>query len=157
MVAAVVATVLASAVSAYASYKSGQSQKEAAEFNASMSEQQAANAREAARVKSEQAQRAYSRQLASMRAGYSAAGLELSTGTPLMVLMDSASEAAKDIERIKKGGESQANLFQGEAGLQRLMGNAAYTAGVLGAGVSLLGGASKVGSMYAGYNAKVTQ
>lgn len=145
---AVVAMVAATAASAYASYESGRQQKKAADYNASLANEQAANAREAARIKEETYRKQTTRHLASMRAAYGARGVSME-GTPLLALMDSAKEAELDALRIRRGGEMDSNAFEGEAGLYRMMGKQAYSAGLMGAGTSLLGGASSVSRYYA--------
>lgn len=145
--------IAASAVSAYASYQAGVEQKRAADFNARMAEYNAENARRAAQAKAEIYQKEVNRRMGTIRQQFAASGVELGPGTPLTVLMDSASNAARDIVRIKAGGEAAAWSFLSEGELQRSAGESAMKQGELGAGASLLAGAAKAYSAYSGFKA----
>jgi hypothetical protein len=136
----------ATAASAVASYESGRMQKKAADVSARLAEQQAANERRAAEIRAENYRAEADRRMATMRAQYAASGVTME-GTPLITLMNTARNVEKDVSRIKWGGEARANAFEGEAGLQRMIGKQKYAEGVMGAGTTLLTGASKIGGM----------
>lgn len=153
-IVAAVVTVIAAGVSAYASYEQGQQQKKAANFNAKMAEYNAQQAKDAAKAKAEIYEKETRRRLGAMRQQYAAAGVEPTAGTSLAVLIDSAQEAEKDLVRIKAGGEAESWSFMGESELQRSMGASYERAGNIGAGASLLGGAARVISIYAGSRSK---
>ena len=147
MASGVVAGVIAlvgAATSAYASYESGRQQQKVSKANARMLENEAAQAKYAAKVKAGQYRKEAARRMAQMRAGYAASGVATTEGTPLLVLMESASEAATDEERIRQGGEMDAWGLMARAGIQRTAGESAASRGALGAGSSLLGGAARV-------------
>ena len=145
-----IALVAASALaSAYASYQSGRAQQDAANFNSAMANQQAKQARDVAKIKEENYREQVRRHMATMRAQYSASGVTME-GTPLMVMMDSAREAERDAQRIRYGGELESWAYEGESGLQKMIGKQAYKAGMVGAGTSLLSGASRAYGMYYG-------
>lgn len=146
--AAAVITMAAAATSAYASYQAGVQQRNAADFNARMAEYNAEQARQAAQAKAEIYQKEVDRRMGAIRQQFAASGVELGPGTPLTVMMDSAQAAAKDIVRIKAGGEATAWSFLSEASLQRSVGESAMAQGQIGAGASLLGGASRAMSIY---------
>ena len=150
---AIALMVAATAASAYASYQSGKMQKEAADTSATLAERDAANQRAAAKIRAENYAEEARRHMATMRAQYAASGVGME-GTPLLVMMNTAREVEKDLQRIKWGGEAQANAFEGEAGLQRMIGKQAYQQGIMGAGTTLLSGASRVGTMYYGGSLK---
>lgn len=150
---AIAATVASAAASAYASYQSGKSQQAAADFNAEMAARQAKQAQDVAKIKEENYREEVARRMAKIRADYAAAGVT-TEGTPLLVMMDSARQAERDAQRIRYGGEIESFAYQGEAGLQRMTGKQAYQAGLIGAGVSLLSGASRIGGMYYGSTLK---
>ena len=138
--------VAATAASTYAAYEGGRQQKKAAETSATLAERDAENQRAAAKIRAENYAEEARRRMATMRAGYAASGVTME-GTPLLVMMETAREVEKDIQRIKWGGEAQAAAFEGEAGLQRMIGKQAYQQGIMGAGTSLLTGASRIGAM----------
>ena len=149
MIAAVILVIAAAMASAYSSYESGQQQKKAADFNSQVAEGNANQARQAAAAKAEQFRTAGERRLSQMRQQYAKAGVDVE-GTPLTVLMDSSEQLAKDELRIKSGGESSAWSFMSESELQRSAGQSASMGGNIGAGASLLGGAARATSIYAG-------
>jgi hypothetical protein len=154
-IAAIVLVAMAAMASAYSSYSAGQESKKAADYNAQMAEYSADQARQVATAKSEQLQKEQGFRLATMRQQYAMAGVEPTEGTPLLSLMYSAGEAAKDVVRVKAGGESTAWGFMSEAELQRSTGASAYQGGMIGAGASLLGGAARATSIYARGTAKM--
>jgi len=86
--------------------------------------------------------------MASIRAGFASSGVATTEGTPLLVLMESAEESAKDELRIRRGGEQAAWGLLQEANIQRLKGQSAAQQGALAAGASLLGGAARVAKVY---------
>lgn len=153
---AAIVIMASAAVSAYASYESGVQQEKAADFNAQMATYQADQAKQAAQAKAEIYERDVERRMGTMRQQYAASGVELSNaGTPLSVMMDSAVTAAKDVVRIKAGGDVSAWGFMSEAALSTSQGQSAMAGGQIAAGASLLGGAAKVFSMYQGAQMKM--
>jgi len=151
---AAAAAVAGAGVSAYSAYESGQEQKKVAEANARMAEYQAKQAKEAADLKATYYKKEADKRMASIRAGFAASGVATTEGTPLMVLMESASEVAKDELRIRRGGEQTAWGLLSEANIQRMGGKSAATRGAWGAGASLLGGAARVAKSYGQWGAK---
>jgi len=142
--APIVLTVLSTAISAYSSYESGRQQQRTAQANAQMLEKKAEQEKYAAKVRGQQYKKEAERRMGQIRAGYAVSGVSTTEGTPLLVLMESASEAAKDEGRIRQGGEQAAWGLLSEARIQRIAGKSAYTQGVMGAGSSLLGGAARI-------------
>jgi len=142
------AAAVGAGVSAYASYEQGQEQKRVSEANARMAEYQAKQAKDSAELKASQYKREAERRMSTIRAGYAASGVTTTEGTPLLVLMESAEEVAKDELRIRRGGEQTAWGLLQEANIQRMGGKSAATQGAWGAGASLLGGAARVAGTY---------
>jgi len=142
------AAAVGAGVSAYSSYQAGQEQKKVSEANARMAEYQAKQAKEASELKASQYKREADRRMASIRAGFAASGVSTAEGTPLLVLMESAEEVAKDELRIKRGGEQTAWGLLQEANIRRMGGKSAATRGAYGAGSTLLSGAARAASSY---------
>jgi hypothetical protein len=69
-------------------------------------------------------------------------------GSPLLVMADTARQMERDQYLIKYGGHVRASGYEAEAGLQGLYAKQARQEGQVGAGVSLLSGASRVGGKY---------
>jgi hypothetical protein len=146
-IASVAATVATTAISAYSSYQQGQQAEKAGKYNAQVAENQAIMVRQAAGVREEQ-HRARVRALAGQqRAGVGASGVE-EAGSPLLVMADTLQQAELDAQRIRYGGEVSATGYESQARLQRYQGGQYATAGMLGAGQSLLSGAATLGRMY---------
>lgn len=136
--------IASAAASATAAVVTGVQQSKAADKQADIYQQQAEQARYAAKVKAEKYQKEAATRMAQMRASYSYSGVDATEGTPLLVLMESAAEAAEDVERVKQTGEDQAWGLLSQANISRMQGSSAMTAGVMGAGSSLLGGAARL-------------
>ncbi|MCD6376504.1 MAG: hypothetical protein J7L94_13310 [Caldisericaceae bacterium] len=121
------------AVSAYSSYATGQAQNNAAEANAKAAERKAEY--------DEQIHRERVKQLLSkQRAMIGKSGLEMS-GSPLLLMEDTAKQGELDALAIRYGGKINASRYRAQA-------QAARTQQVLGVGSSLLTGATQATSFY---------
>ena len=139
----VVIAAVGAATTAVSAYSAGQSRKASAEANARNLEYQAEQTRATAEIKSRQYAREAKRKMSIIRASYAASGVATSEGTPLLVLMESAEEAATDELRIKQGGEMTAWGLLSQSNIERMKGRSAAQQGAMGAGASLLGGAAR--------------
>lgn len=147
------AFLLSAAVSAGASLWGGKKQKEAAEQNASVLEEEAALQEEQAGYVKEsyydQADKLTdqgSKYIASQKLGYANAGVK-SSGSPLLAEMESRKNINQDITRLRNQGDqalelglSMGDLQREKADILKNQGQNAMTASVIGAGSSLLGG-----------------
>jgi hypothetical protein len=143
-VIAVIATVAAAGISAYASYESGQAQKEAGKYNAAVAENNAIAARNSAMLAEEDHREKSRRILATIRARSGASGTTME-GSPLLVLSDSARQSEIDALRIRYGGELEATGYKAQAGLSLFQGDQAATAGALTGGATMLTGLGQAG------------
>jgi hypothetical protein len=89
---------------------------------------------------------------AKQTVGMAAAGLDLSFGSPLDVLVDTSVGIELDAMRTKRNAALEAEDFdrqgwsyRAQAGLDRSEASAARTGGMIGAVGTVLGGAAKVG------------
>ena len=125
------------------------SQSNAARYNQSVAEMNA-NAIRQSGAYQEQMQRDKNRRLiGAQKVGYGKAGVTME-GTPLEVMADTASEQEQDIIANRYNtniaawrAESQAGQFGFEASRDTAMAGTSTTAGYLGAGTTLLTGASR--------------
>ena len=138
------------AVSTYAQYEQGQTTEKFAKYNAKVAENQAAGERMRAAVAAGQQREAHRRVIANQRAQYGASGVDVASGSPLLVIADSAKQAELDAQIILSGGEARAGGFQAQAALDRFQGRAASTAGYFNAGSTLLSGSSRAYQQYRG-------
>lgn len=146
-------------VAAAGSIMQGEAANDAAKYNAAISEQNAQLAEryaEDALAKGEkdaQRQRVRTGQVAGeQRAALGAAGYDLSVGTPLDILSDTAAAGEIDVQNIIYNSQLDAVSkradgvnFRNSATMQRAEGKQARNAGYFDAATTLIGGASKSG------------
>ena len=145
-------TVASSVVSAGASIIGGMQQKEAADTQAQIAENSAAYEADAAKAHAEKIRKAGLAQRGEAKAALAASGVKLGEGTALEVDKSIAKNAEQDAlsailsgDRALKSGEDQASML-------RASGNAAQTAGFIGAAGSVL----SAGASYAKGNWKTS-
>jgi hypothetical protein len=143
---AIVVMVVAAAYAAYSQREQAKSQQEyydyqakVQEFNAKLAEQ---NAAAAARVH----RRKVMAILSSQRARLSAAGLDISMGSPLELFAETAYEGEMDAQRILYKGKMEGMGFQMSAALSTFQGDAALKGGTRQAYGTLLTGAAQASS-----------
>jgi hypothetical protein len=145
MAAAVpVLTVAAAGTQAVSSIMQGNAASNAAEAQARNAEEAAALSRAAAVDDARNTRVIGAKAMGSMQAGYSASGIKTDQGSVLDVLADSSANIERDAQRVILRGEIAARGYQDQAGLDRIKGSAASTAGYMGAASSLLYGGAAV-------------
>lgn len=161
--AAIAATVVATAVTAYGQVQAGNAAKAQGDYQAAIDERNAEMARQdrlrdiqTAELAAEDKRREDRRTLASIRAAYGSSGLEMS-GTPLDILSDVSQDMALDQRRISdegqvKGREGTARIygFKESATASRMAGSQAQKAGRISAAGTFFSGTSRALSMGAG-------
>lgn len=156
---AAAAALASSVVSAGGAVYSGQMQKQAADYNAQVSNVNALMAENKAKA-DEQAHRAMvAKILSSQKALYGKSGLSME-GSPLLVMEDTAIQGELDALTIRYGGDVAAAQARSQANIQRMQGSAARTASYITAGSTLLSGASQAagyGMMSRGTTGGTTQ
>ncbi len=108
-------SLLGTGLSAYGQYQSGQAQKEAYKYNAKVAEGEAVTARTAAAREEEVHREKLQRMLGTQKALYGAAGVDITSGSPLLTMMSTASEGEEEARYIKYGGEVEATRLLNEA------------------------------------------
>ena len=152
MAAAVIAIVgvVAAAASAYAAYSASEAQAQSMRYQQKVAKNQAQQAAQAAQIARENARAEHQRVLASQRARLGASGVISSEGSPLLVQMESAEQAALDEARITYAGQVQATGYRSQEILLGFEAQKTREIGAIGAGASLLGGVSSAGAGYYG-------
>lgn len=135
--------VAAAAVSAVGAISQAAAASNAADFNATIAQQNADIARQQGAADQERQKRLAIKALGDITAGYGASGVSME-GSPLDVLAESARQAELDYQTIGYNAELKAMGYTNTATLEQYKGQAAETAGYLQAGSSLLGAASNV-------------
>lgn len=146
---AAVASVASTAVTAASAIGQGKFAEGMGEYNAAMSEDQAKNARAAADLKEQQHREQTKSLLSSQRAAVGASGIDLE-GSSVSFMEETAADAELDSLLIRHSGTVEEAQYRAQAAADRAEGKAAKRAGYISATASVLNGASKVASMYAG-------
>ena len=137
---------LGALASAVGSIAAGVAQNNVAKYNAQVAENNATAERQRAAYEAGMIEDDKQRVIGAQRAGGVSAGLDITQGTPIAVLGDSAKSAELDILARKYSGEAQATAYQNDARRMRAEGKAAQTAGIIGGFSSILGGFGKMAS-----------
>jgi hypothetical protein len=130
------------AISAIGAIKQGQAAKAAADFNATVNQQNAGIARQEARDLAQQHDRETYQRLGAIRAAQGHAG-GTNEGSVLDVLADTASQSELERQQIMYRGELKARGYLNTATLDTFQGETAKDASYMKAGSELLGGASR--------------
>lgn len=138
---------VAAVVGAIGMVQAGNAQKKSADMQATVMGQQADYERQKAARDEEDYRRDASALAAQQRALLGAAGVDTSTGTPLLLQENLAGEAEYQALKIRSGGELAATRMEQQSTIVRYEGKQAQRAAYFGAGATLLGGASKAASM----------
>ena len=161
------ATVAGTYMSYRGAKKAGKQQQQANEFNAKVAERNAKVARVSKEIQKRHTDLAidnfvddFEKFQASSAQAYRVNGFQAGTGTPLVVAIENAYEAEKEIamqkynSRIREA-QLEETAIQGgmSADLSRMYGEQARTAGKYNAYSSLLGGASQLAGMGMQYSA----
>lgn len=147
-IAAIIAAVVTAATTIYASHE----QSKAADYNAKVADVEAENARNKAAYEEQAHRENLKRILSSQQALYGKAGVDMS-GTPLLVMEETAKQGELDALAIRYGGDVAAARARSEANLYKMKSSSAKSTGYMAAGSSLLTGASKAYS-YGNYGIK---
>jgi len=123
------------ALSAFGQYQQGQAQAAASEYNAEAAEQKG-------KYEESQARLRLRHLLGTQRALYGKAGVDITSGSPLLVMADTAAKGEMEALNIRRG-------YQTEAGLDRFYGKQYKRAGLIGGASSFLTGLGQAGTEYA--------
>ena len=147
--AAAIAAVAGAAISAYGAIRQGQYAEAAAEYNAKIADRDAEAARKKAEYEAERSELKFKMLMGKQRALYSKAGVDIASGSPLLMMTFQAEEAERDREAILWGGRNESESDEARARLFRFQGGNAATAGYINAGSTLL---TSLGSAYGKQN-----
>lgn len=158
-------TAASGVIAAGGAIKQGQAQKAQANYqaavernNATIAGWQADDAAKRGQVEEQRQRLQVARIRGSQRAAYASSGVELTGGSPLDTLMDTAQLGELDALTIRSNAEREAYGYRTQQGnlaaqsaLTRQAGRNAATAGYIGAGSALLGSAATAGDRYLTY------
>lgn len=141
-------TAISTAVSVYGAISSASAQEDAADYNAAVEKNAAFTAQQQGEFDAQQIRNKGRKILAQQRAGYGASGVDPNAGSPLDVAQDTANQNEMEALVAIYTGKSGATAHLAQAKLDKMRGSAAVTAGYIGAGTSLLSGATSAVNIY---------
>lgn len=159
------ATAASGVASAAGAIQQGQAQKRQANYqaavernNAQIAGWQAEDATKRGAIEEQRQRLATAKLRGSQRAGMASNGIEISSGSPLDVLMDTAQLGELDALTIRSNAEREAyglrtqqSNLTAQSGLTRMAGRDAQQASYISAGSTLLSTAATAGDRYATY------
>ncbi len=125
---------LASTVSGVGQFMQGRQQQGAYNYNADVTLEQMKESEASSQAK-------YSTLIGRQRSLYAKAGVDIASGSPLLVAVDTAAEGGAEYERIHEAGTRQAEI-------ERYYGKMAAFTGTMGGIGTFLSGLSKAGEQY---------
>jgi len=139
--------------SAFSQWKSGDKQKGAYDYNASMSDTEAINIRESAKLDEFRERKSLKGFVGQQVAGYAASGVEM-TGSPLDVIRDTVANAELEIAIGKYNSEINAKQKESEADRLRQYGQIAKDTANTQATSTFLGSLMDTGTKFYGGSSK---
>jgi hypothetical protein len=130
-------------LSALGSIQQGQQQADAHRYNAQIAAQQADSTRISGRLEEHKMKKRYATTIGSMRALSAKSGVSF-TGSPIMALKDSLTNANLDIAINRYNTEIEARSYESQAKIDTRMAGYAESSGYTGAATTILGGVSKL-------------
>ncbi len=141
-------TALGTVTSAMGQIQQGKAQQEAYDTNAEIARQNAINVEKSATyeesIQREKADALKSRQ----RALYAKAGVDITSGSPLLVMAEDMERAEADAQAIRYAGNVKKTSYLNQANMNEFYGEQAYSAGKTGAFSTILGGIGSMGMNY---------
>ncbi len=128
--------VLSSVLSGFGSYESGQEQEKAYDYNADIT---LSNMRDQMEANTE----ATIARIGKQASAYAASGVDIASGSPLLIMAATAARGAVQGKQIEEAGTEEATL-------QRYYGKIAAFSGTMGGIGSFLSGVSKAATAYSG-------
>jgi len=147
---AMIGSIGGTALSAFGQIQAGNAAEQAANANAQLITAEGQAKREAAKYEGLKLSRERVEMIDQQKATYGAAGIDISSGTPLDVMARTASEYERDIGYTGIKADQEMWKAQNEASIMKWKGKQAKYAGWLGAGSTLLSGFGKTAASYGG-------
>lgn len=130
-------------ISAFSVYQQGQYQKAVGKYNAEMARREGEIQKARGDIELRQHREKLKRLKGSQKVAFLKSGVQLGSGSALEVLADTEAQAALDEEIIKYNTKAGIWGKEAEAGLSLMSARQGEVAGTLGAGSTILKGASK--------------
>lgn len=142
---ALIASVAAGGLSAAGQYRQGQYQEKMAEYNAGIANNEAIAAQQKADYDAEASAQKFKILMGRQRAMYAKAGVDITSGSPLLMLSNQALEAEKERQAIQYGGNIASQSEKNKATMFRFQGKNAGQAGQINAASTFLSSLANAG------------
>lgn len=146
----VAATVISGATAAYGQYQAAQTQRRVSDFNAAIARNNAVSAKQWADYNETRTREQQKYRREKMISTFLKAGVDME-GTPSIVLDEQLIQDEMDALVVRRGGQAEAARYGNQANIYSVEGRAAQTAGMIGAGTTLLTTATEVGKIQGGF------
>lgn len=143
-----ITSLMGTATSAYGAYAGGQEKKEAFEYNAKVAAANATAARQKAAREEEVHRLKIKRLVGTQRAMFAAAGVDIGSGTPLGIMLETVKEGEKEAGYIRRGGKIEAGRYLNEARMQEMYGESAGRASTVEAVSKFATGLGNIGTQW---------
>ena len=130
---------------AFGQYQSGRAQNDMARYNAALLEQRALATEMAMRSETELMTERARGLKASQQVAFAKSGAAITSGTPLLVMVEQAADMERDILEQRRTRTIEAMQLRQGAAMKRYEGRMAKRAGTVGAFTTLLGGVANIG------------
>ena len=145
---AAVASAASAAAGAYGSMQSGNAQAAAANYNATVQRTNAGSALASSEAETARIQDQSRRKLATATNAAGDSGVQIDSGSPLDLMADISANSALDAEITRWKGQRVAASGLASANQATMQGDQAQTAGMIGAGATLLSGVGRISGIY---------
>ena len=139
--------VVGAGMSAFGQYREGMDAGEASRYNADISRQSAEMTETSGALDAERQRKQVSRLVGSQKAKYGASGVEL-TGSPLDVMIGTATEGELDAQIIEYNTKVKARGYQSQAEYDEKLAGIYERSGIIKAGSTLLTQGAQIGAGY---------
>ncbi len=140
--------VIGTGMQAYGQHQQGKSQAAWAEYNATVAENQRLEAKYQAQYEADRLEERKKRALSSQFNSLAASGFVMADdeeGSPLSLLSATQQEYDLEILNVRRGGQVSAGFYEAQAAQDRYRAGVARSGGAIGAGATMLTGASSLG------------
>ncbi len=141
LVIGAVAAVVGTVVNIAGQVSAGKAQQEAGDIAATQAESDAAYVRDITKEEVRKFRRQAEKFQSTQKTAIGGSGLRMS-GSALQLLQETEIEIERDIKSIKKAGRQRAQGIEAQGDIYKVQGQAALSAGIIGAGSTLLSGIS---------------
>ena len=149
-IAALATSAVGTGISVYGQMQQASAQKRMANYNAKVAENEAIRVQQEGQEERDRQRREHRRLIGRQRTQIAKSGLQ-ETGSPLAVLAENAGMLELQAQDQRRATNARAQQLRTQGQITRAQGNAAYKAGMIGAGSTLFRGLASTGMKHYGF------